>query len=86
MINYFDNDSIPFIGSIVARLAGLALFVYAIHYAMSGGVMREMEIEARKRHKLQLYYEILCAIEDNMMHNDAVRHTRIQHSSRLSYD
>jgi hypothetical protein len=49
MINYFDNDSIPFIGSIVARLAGLALFVYAIHYAMSGGVRREMEIEARKK-------------------------------------
>src|SRR5207245_2363687 len=49
MINYFDNDSIPFIGSLVARLAGLALFVYAIHYAMSGGVKREMEIEARKK-------------------------------------
>lgn len=49
MINYFDNDSIPFIESIVARLAGLALFVYAIHYAMSGGVRREVEIEARKK-------------------------------------
>ena len=49
MISYFDNDSIPFIGSIVARLAGLALFVYAIHYAMSGGVRREMQIEARKK-------------------------------------
>ena len=49
MINYFDNDSIPFIGSIVARLAGLALFVYAVHYAMSGGVRREIEIEARKK-------------------------------------
>ena len=49
MISYFDNDSIPFIGSIVARLAGLALFVYAIHYAMSGGVRREMEIETRKK-------------------------------------
>jgi hypothetical protein len=49
MINYFDNDSIPFIGSIVARLAGLALFVYAIHYALSGGARREMEIEARKK-------------------------------------
>jgi len=49
MINYFDNDSIPFIGSIVARLAGLALFVYAIYYAMSGGIRREMEIEARKK-------------------------------------
>jgi len=49
MINYFDNDSIPFIGSIVARLAGLALFVYAIHYAMSSGVRREMEIEAREK-------------------------------------
>jgi hypothetical protein len=49
MINYFDNDSIPFVGSIVARLAGLALFVYAIQYAMSGGVRREIEIEARKK-------------------------------------
>jgi hypothetical protein len=49
MVNYFDNDSIPVIGSIVARLAGLALFVYAIHYAMSGGVGREMQIEARKK-------------------------------------
>src|SRR5437016_6311560 len=49
MINYFDNDSIPFIGSIVARLAGLALFVYAIHYAMSGGVKWELEIETRKK-------------------------------------
>src|SRR3989442_9890391 len=49
MLNYFDNDSIPFIGSLVARLAGLALFVYAIHYAMSGGVRSEMEIEARKK-------------------------------------
>jgi hypothetical protein len=49
MINYFDNDSIPFIESIVARLAGLALFVYAINYAMSGGVRREMEIETRKK-------------------------------------
>jgi len=49
MINYFDNDSIPFVGSIVARLAGLTLFVYAIHYAMSGRVRREIEIEARKK-------------------------------------
>lgn len=49
MINYFDDGPIPFIGSIVARLAGLALFVYAIYYAMSGGVRREMEIETRKK-------------------------------------
>lgn len=49
MINYFDNGPIPFIGSIIARLTGLALFVYAIHYAMSGGVRREIEIEARKK-------------------------------------
>jgi predicted transcriptional regulator len=43
-------------------------------------------LKQEKRHKLQLHYEILCAIEENMMHNDAVRPTRIQHSSRLSYD
>jgi predicted transcriptional regulator len=43
-------------------------------------------LKQEKRHKLQLHYEILCAIEENMLHNDAARPTRIQHSSRLSYD
>jgi predicted transcriptional regulator len=43
-------------------------------------------LKQEKRHKLQLYHEILCAIEENTMHNEAVRPTRIQHSSRLSYD
>ena len=39
-----------------------------------------------KRHKLQLLYEILCAIEEGTSHNDAVRPTLVQHISRLSYD
>ena len=40
-----------------------------------------------KRHKLQLFYEILCAIEEDMMHNDAVaKPTHVQHFTRLSYD
>jgi predicted transcriptional regulator len=43
-------------------------------------------LKQEKRHKLQLFYEILCAIEENMMQNDKVRPTRIQRSSRLSYD
>jgi len=43
-------------------------------------------LKQEKRHKLQLHYEILCAIEEDMMQNDKVRPTRIQHSSRLSYD
>jgi len=43
-------------------------------------------LKQEKRHKLQLHYEILCAIEEDTMQNDKVRHTRIQHSSRLSYD
>ena len=43
-------------------------------------------MKQEKRHKLQLHYEILCAIEEDMMQNDKVRPTRIQHSSRLSYD
>ena len=43
-------------------------------------------MKQEKRHKLQLHYEILCAIEEDMMQNDNVRPTRIQHSSRLSYD
>jgi predicted transcriptional regulator len=43
-------------------------------------------LKQEKRHKLQLYYEILCAIADNTNDNDAARPTRVQHSSRLSYD
>jgi predicted transcriptional regulator len=43
-------------------------------------------LKLEKRHKLQLYYEILCAIEENTMHDEAVKPTHIQHSSRLSYD
>ena len=41
-----------------------------------------------KRHKLQLFYEILVAIEQDMNSNNdtAVRPTHVQHLSRLSYD
>lgn len=41
-----------------------------------------------KRHKLQLFYEILVAIEEHMSNNNetAARPTHIQHTSRLSYD
>jgi hypothetical protein len=37
-----------------------------------------------KRHKLQLFYEILCAIEDDIVHNKVARPTHIQHNCRLS--
>ena len=43
-------------------------------------------MKQEKRHKLQLYYEILCAIVENTNDNDAARPTWVQHSSRLSYD
>ncbi len=33
-----------------------------------------------KRHKLQLFYEILCAIEDDIVHNKVARPTHIQHN------
>ncbi|MGI0020857.1 MAG: winged helix-turn-helix domain-containing protein [Nitrososphaera sp.] len=39
-----------------------------------------------KRHKLQLFYEILCAVEEDSMHNQVARPTHVQHSTRLSYD
>ena len=41
-----------------------------------------------KRHKLQLFYEILVAVEGYMSNNDdkAAKPTHIQHTSRLSYD
>jgi predicted transcriptional regulator len=41
-----------------------------------------------KRHNLQLFYEILIAIEGYMSNNDATaaKPTHIQHNCRLSYD
>jgi len=43
-------------------------------------------LRQEKRHKLQLFYEILCAIEEDTAHNEVARPTHVQHSTRLSYD
>ncbi|HYV51937.1 MAG: winged helix-turn-helix domain-containing protein [Candidatus Nitrosopolaris sp.] len=39
-----------------------------------------------KRHKLQLFYDIISAVEDNMINSESARPTHVQHYSRLSYD
>jgi predicted transcriptional regulator len=46
----------------------------------------KLKQETKKRHKLQIYYAILCAIEEETTVNNVARPTRIQHYSRLSYD
>jgi predicted transcriptional regulator len=43
-------------------------------------------LKQEKRHKLQLFYAILCAIEEDVTVNQTARPTRVQHYSRLSYD
>lgn len=43
-------------------------------------------MKQEKRHKLQLFYDILCAIEEDTLHNEVARPTHIQHFTRLSYD
>lgn len=45
MINYFDNNEFAVFGSIIFRVAGLGLFVYAIYRALSRARSKEMEIE-----------------------------------------
>lgn len=45
VIAYFDNSVVAFIGSALARLAGLVAFAYIMHSITS---RRRMEIEARK--------------------------------------
>ena len=46
---YFDNSPSAFIGSILARLTGLTLFVYAIRYALAKGrITGDVEIETRE--------------------------------------
>ena len=43
-------------------------------------------MKQEKRHKLQLFYAILSAIEEDVTVNRIARPTRVQHYSRLSYD
>ncbi|WP_337862065.1 winged helix-turn-helix domain-containing protein [Nitrososphaera sp.] len=43
-------------------------------------------MKQEKRHKLQLFYEILCAIEEDCVRNEVARPTHVQHFTRLSYD
>ena len=43
-------------------------------------------MKQEKRHKLQLHYEILCAIVDSAFNYQIVRPTDIQLICRLSYD
>lgn len=45
IIAYFDNSAVAFIGSALARVAGLAVFAYIMHRVTS---RRKIEIEARK--------------------------------------
>jgi predicted transcriptional regulator len=46
-------------------------------------------MKQQKRHKLQLFYDILSAIEQDMYQNEGTslaKPTRVQQYSRLSYD
>jgi predicted transcriptional regulator len=43
-------------------------------------------LRQEKRHKLQLFFEILCAIEEDTMQNEVAKPTHVQHFTRLSYD
>jgi predicted transcriptional regulator len=43
-------------------------------------------LRQEKRHKLQLFFEILCAIEEDTMYNEVAKPTHVQHYTRLSYD
>ena len=47
---------------------------------------RMRKVKQEKRHKLQLFYTIACAIEEETIITGSARPTRIQHHSRLSYD
>jgi len=48
VLTYFDNSSVAFAGSLAVRVAGLALLVYAMRYAirMVAARRRDLEIEA----------------------------------------
>jgi hypothetical protein len=48
VLTYFDNSSVAFAGSLAARLAGLALLVFAMRHAIrtAAARRRDLEIEA----------------------------------------
>jgi predicted transcriptional regulator len=41
---------------------------------------------SHRRHRLEIYHDILIAIENQRMNEDEVKPTRIAHYSNLSYD
>ncbi len=43
-------------------------------------------MKQEKRHKLQLFYDILCAVEEDAIQNEVAKPTHVQHFTRLSYD
>jgi len=43
-------------------------------------------LKQEKRHKLQLHFEILCAIDDGIINYQIVRPTNIQHICRLAHN
>jgi predicted transcriptional regulator len=47
---------------------------------------QKRKLKNEKRHKLELFYTIMCAIDEETIMTGAARPTRIQHYSRLSYD
>jgi hypothetical protein len=49
LLAYIDDGSLPLVGSIIARMMGLALFVYSIHYAISGSMRGGIEIQPREK-------------------------------------
>lgn len=62
------------------KMAGNLTFI------LDKGGGQKYKLKQEKRHKLQLYYVILCAIEEDTTINKVARPTRIQHYSMLSYD
>lgn len=47
---------------------------------------QKCKLKNEKIHKLELFYTIMCAIDEETIMTGAARPTRIQHHSRLSYD
>ena len=47
---------------------------------------QKRKLKNEKRHKLELFYTIMCAIDEETIMTGAARPTRIQHHSRMSYD
>ena len=77
-VNINENLSSSSIVELISCKISLSICQVLKHYTLkvSG---KDKKTRQEKRHKLQLFYDIICAVQDDMINSDSARPTHIQH-------